>query len=111
MCARAISAVESDTSVIQEATPLATQIERNREQLINANDILFRAMLDIKKHRPKALEEISRIFLRRAGSAEFSRYLLRHSQNLPDALLKDCLVFLESNIMDVVRTCSFYRTV
>lgn len=111
MCARAISAAQSHASVIREATSLAIKIERSRPLLDDANDILLRALAHIKKHRPEARKEITRIFLRRAGSPEFSRHFLRHSQNLPGALLKDCLVILESNVMDVLRTCSFYRTV
>ena len=77
VCARARSETENDSSVIQEATALAVQVDRLREEILESDNILLSVLNDLAKCRPRVLNNVGDIILRRAGTVDLARTILR----------------------------------
>lgn len=108
ICARAQSATESNASVLQEATTLALQVERQREDLSSATDILLSLMHDIAARRPALLGEIGRVVLRHAGNRAVARAILRSDLANNKTLYSLSLKLLTASALHAVTNCSFY---
>jgi ATP-dependent DNA helicase RecQ len=107
ICARAQSAAESDTSVLQETTILALQVDRQREDLPSANDILLSLLNDIATRRPALLASVGNIVLGRAGTATLARMVMQ-SDLADDTLYSSCLKLLAANALHAAMDSNFY---
>ena len=76
LCARARSEAESDSSVLQEATTLASQVNRYRKEIRESDHILLSALHEIAVHRPNLLNEIGNDIFHRTGTVDLARLIL-----------------------------------
>jgi len=108
ICARAQSAAESDASVLQETTTLALQVDRQREDLPSANDILLSLLHDIAARRPGLLASVGSIVLRRAGTGTIARAIMQSHLANNETLYSLSLKLLTANALDTATDCTFY---
>lgn len=108
MCARAQSAAESDSSVLQEATTLTIQIERLRENIHDPDGLLVAMLDDVAARRLTLLEEVGDVALRRAGTPSLARRLLRSHLADVEVLYSHSLKLLAAGTLRTVKNCTFY---
>lgn len=110
ICARAQSAAESDASVLQETTTLALQVDRQRENLHNADEILVGLLGDIVSRRQALLASAGNIVLRRAGTAALARLIIRSDLANDETLCSLSLKLLTAGALRAVKDCTFFTT-
>ena len=108
ICARAQSAAESDASVLQETTTLTLQVDRQREDLPSANDILLSLLNDIATRRPALLASVSNVVLRRAGTGALARMVMQTDLADDDTLYSLSLKLLTVKALHAAMDCNFY---
>ncbi len=110
MCARAQSASESDSSVFQEATTLTMQIDRFREDIHDANEVLVSVLNDLAARRPKLLNDVGSVVLRRAGTDALARLVLRSQLAESKILYEHSIKLLAAGVLRALRDCAFYTS-
>jgi ATP-dependent DNA helicase RecQ len=108
ICARAQSAAESDASVLQETTTLALQVDRQREDLPSANDILLSLLHDIAARRPALLSSVGSIVLRRAGTGTVARAIMQTHLADNETLYSLSITLLTASAYHAATGCNFY---
>ncbi len=108
MCARAQSAVESDSSVFQEATTLVNQIKRLFENIHNVEELLLSVLNDIATRRPALLVKIGDMVFRRAGTDALARLFLRSHIADSEVLYSHSIKLLAAGTLRTVKNCAFY---
>lgn len=108
ICARAQSAAESDASVLQETTTLALQVDRQRQDLPTANDILLPLLHDIAARRPGLLASVGNIVLRRAGTDAVARAIMQSDLVENETLYSLSLKLLTAKALHTATDCTFY---
>lgn len=110
MCARAQSAAESSSSVVQEASTLAAQVDDRRERLRNPEEVLLRALCFVGEHRPEVLGNVGDAILRRAGTAALARALLCTKLAANATVYHHAVILLAANALRLVNGCRFYTS-
>ncbi len=77
VCARTISETESDKGILDETRTLATQIQLQRKDLKDCDDILISLSLYIDSKRSSLLNRVGKIIFTHAGTYAFSRRVLK----------------------------------
>ena len=111
MCARAQSAAESDSSVLQEATVLTIQIDRLRQNIHDPEGVLIAMLIDVAERRPSLLEEIGDLALRRTGTDSFARRLLSSQLADSDIIYSYSVKLLAAGALKKVTDCTFYTAI
>ncbi len=109
ICARAQSAAESDSSVLQEATTLAILIDRQRDELPSVDDILLSLLKEIAIRRPSTLAAVGDRVLRLAGSDAVARMVLASDMGADATLYPMALKLLAASTVDLAAGCTFYK--
>ena len=108
ICARAQSAAESDASVLEETTTLTLQVDRQREDLPSADEILLSLLHDIANRRPDLLASVGSIVLRRAGTGAVARMIMQSDLADNETLYSLSLKLLTANALQAATDCTFY---
>lgn len=108
ICARAQSAAESDASVLQETIALVLQVDRQREDLPSAKDILLSLLHDIAARRPALLASVGSVVLRRAGTRTVARAIMQSDLAEDETLYSLSLILLTANALHAAIECTFY---
>ena len=108
ICARAQSPAEGDASVLQEATTLALQVDRQRENLPSIDDILLSLLHDIAACRPALLTSVGSIVLRRAGTSTVARAIVQSRLADNETLYSLSIVLLTASAYHAATACNFY---
>jgi len=111
VCARAQSAVESDTSVIQETTTLILQIERFKNNLDNHDDIVMSLLIDVYKRRPGLFDKIGDMIFRKLGSASLANKFLKNDFMSSKLLTLHSVKIILSNVLSNVILSDFYKSI
>ena len=108
LLARAGSAAESDSSVLQEARSLASQVDRGRELFADADASLFAMVEMVMKRRPAVAARVGDTFMRSAGTPGLARLVLAAPGPVRELLLEQCAVLLLAGVVAALRDCEFY---
>ena len=108
LLARAGSAAESDSSVLQEARSLASQVDRGRELFADADASLFAMVEMVMKRRPAVAARVGDTFMRSAGTPGLARLVLAAPGPVRELLLWQCAVLLLAGVVAALRDCEFY---
>jgi len=108
MCARAQSAVESNSSVLQEATALIIQINSQQEDIHDPDALILAMLDDVASRRPSILEEIGDITLRRAGSVSIARQLLQSRHADTHVIYSHSVKLVAADVLMKAMNTGFY---
>ena len=110
LCARARSEAESDSSVLQEATTLASQVNRYRKEIREPDHILLSALHEIAVHRLKLLNDVGDIIFRRAGTVALARLILRSDLANHEVLYGHSVDLIKAGVLQTLTECVVYTT-
>ncbi len=108
LLARSGSSVESDSSVLQEAISLASQVARGRDLFADPDASLAAMLAEVMSRRPLLALATGDVFIRYAGTAGLARLVLEAPGPAREVLREQCLILLLAGVADALRNCEFY---
>ena len=110
LCARARSEAESDSSVLQEATTLASQVNRYRKEIREPDHILLSALHEIAVRRPNLLNDIGNDIFHRTGTVALARLILRSDLANHEVLYGHSVDLIKAGVLRTLTECVVYTT-